>query len=81
MVKKIEFLVAELLDKFSTKTSENLNEIEKQIKKITKNKKIKIEKLEKENLFLKTNNPSWKMELNIKQEEIKKKLTNSLSWT
>ena len=79
MVKKIEFLVAELLDKFSTKTSENLNEIEKQIKKITKNKKIKIEKIEKENLFLKTNNPSWKMELNIKQEEIKKKLTNSLS--
>ncbi len=81
MVKKIEFLVADLLDKISTNTPKNLNETEKQIKKITKNKKIKIEKIEKETLFLKTNNPSWKMELNITKEEIKKKLTNNLSLT
>ena len=39
MVKKIEFLVADLLDKISTNTPKNLDETEKQIKKITKNKK------------------------------------------
>ena len=77
MFKKINSLVGSFLE--TNKITEKRQEIEKlwekEIDKQTANNTT-IVGLEKGELLVKASNPTWRMELYLKVNEIKKKLTN-----
>ena len=74
MTKKIKKLITELLNKTKQKTTKETKKIQQIIKQDYKTKNVYVEAVEKGTLFLKTKNPTWRMEVSLIKEEIKKKL-------
>ena len=78
MFKKINFILENFLAKKNLKENKEREEIERiWNEKIEKNikKNATIIGFDKGNLLIKTTNPTWKMELSLIKNKLKKKLT------